>query len=672
MASHTAMCKHVKLHSMSQHVQHVPLWSGSYTLLHDCRQLRRCLADVAPPPASEPPPSSARPPLRQSSCTLLSPRASHPPHPQHLPHSPRAPPLSPSSARPGGAAPGKQGLAPVATAPECSAAQGLGCSRAAAAPAVAGGSDAVGPVASEGCLVHSPSRDPGGSAARDPDTTQDAAYTAAALSWEKVKPHFDDLLMVFTERRTATTTQTSDHAEQDAAAQRSAGQAGASPPDLPAYIASFSHDISHFVRHTRFELRASLRYGEVPSPGNMVCSAAFDRDDEFFAAAGVSKRIRIYEQAAVVASAPVGVAYPVLEIRSRSRLSSVCWSSYIQGHLASSDYEGVVSLWDVNTSTELQQYEEHAKRVWSVDFSRVDPTRLASCSDDGTVRVWGITQEQSMFTIDCKVNACSVQWSPTSCHQLAVGASNCQAYLYDLRRHTLPLLTITGHTCPVSYVRHVSATQLLTSSTDNTIRLWDIQSGAEALVSPGLALPEGTSHDQAGAGGRHDSALEHGLPAGQLAVPRQVQRYSGHLNERNFVGLSVSADGTHFACGSENNHVASPCRALPTASQRPRPLRGLWPAALTAPPRKRPAGPPLSTASCPPCAGLIAAPPSWPPTPWATSSSSPWCNQVTTSHSFYLTMTGRTAVWPALFDDMTGRVRECERVVMGMVATHTA
>ena len=28
-------------------------------------------------------------------------------------------------------------------------------------------------------------------------------------------------------------------------------------------------------------------------------------------------------------------------------------------------------MWDVNTNTELMQFEEHARRVWSIDFSRV-------------------------------------------------------------------------------------------------------------------------------------------------------------------------------------------------------------------------------------------------------------------------------------------------------------
>lgn len=34
----------------------------------------------------------------------------------------------------------------------------------------------------------------------------------------------------------------------------------------------------------------------------MVCCAAFDRDDELFATAGVAKRIRIYELSSLVAS----------------------------------------------------------------------------------------------------------------------------------------------------------------------------------------------------------------------------------------------------------------------------------------------------------------------------------------------------------------------------------
>jgi len=54
---------------------------------------------------------------------------------------------------------------------------------------------------------------------------------------------------------------------------------------------------------------------------------------------------------------------------------------------------------------QVMQFEEHSKRVWSVDYSRIDPTRLVSGSDDGTIKMWTLNQEGSVASIDCKVCA---------------------------------------------------------------------------------------------------------------------------------------------------------------------------------------------------------------------------------------------------------------------------
>lgn len=72
----------------------------------------------------------------------------------------------------------------------------------------------------------------------------------------------------------------------------------------------------------------------------------------------------------------------------------------------------------------FQQYEEHTKRAWSVDFSLPDPSRLASGSDDGTVRLWSIHQEASVATMTAGHNVCSVQFSPDQAHLLAAGSVN--------------------------------------------------------------------------------------------------------------------------------------------------------------------------------------------------------------------------------------------------------
>jgi protein suppressor of PHYA-105 1 len=299
----------------------------------------------------------------------------------------------------------------------------------------------------------------------------------------------------------------------------------------------------------------------------MVCSAAFDRDDEYVATAGVSKRIRIFEYAAITSSACGGsggcaagtaaangmggfshchvgsgggaagvggggggsnaaagcdgIVYPVLELSSRSRLSCVVWSSYVKAQVASSDYEGVVQLWDANTGGELMQFEEHAKRAWAVDFSRLEPTRLVSSSDDGTVKLWSIHQDTSVATLQLHANVCSVQFSPENSHLLAAGCANYRLYLYDLRKASKPLSCVPGHRKAVSYVRWLTGEQLVSASTDSTVKLWSVPT----LAAVGSSTVGSSA--AAAASGR------------EAAVAACLGTYTGHSNERNFIGLAV-------------------------------------------------------------------------------------------------------------------------------------
>ncbi|KAL0036898.1 hypothetical protein WJX77_004183 [Trebouxia sp. C0004] len=296
---------------------------------------------------------------------------------------------------------------------------------------------------------------------------------------------------------------------------------------LSDHLADFSADLIDFSRYSQLKVKAELNYSDLLTITDMVCSTAFDRDDEFFATAGVFRRVKIFDFASVQDS-DTSIHYPVLEIPSRSKLSSVCWNSYVKSNLICSDYEGVVQLWDVSQQAETMTFEEHAKRVWSVDFSQTDPTRFLSGSDDGTVRLWSIADESAVACIDSKANVCSVQFSPTNSNLMAFGSANYRVYLYDLRQISAPLAVIGGHTKAVSYVRWVGSNQVISASTDNTLKLWDV---ADAAQSEGNCAP--------------------------------ITSFTGHTNEKNFVGLSVSQGG-YVACGSENNAVYCYNRAVPT------------------------------------------------------------------------------------------------------------
>lgn len=50
-----------------------------------------------------------------------------------------------------------------------------------------------------------------------------------------------------------------------------------------------------------------------------------------------------------VVNEPADVHCPVVEMPTRSKLSCLSWNKFVKNQIASSDYEGIVTVWDVNT-----------------------------------------------------------------------------------------------------------------------------------------------------------------------------------------------------------------------------------------------------------------------------------------------------------------------------------
>jgi WD40 repeat protein len=78
----------------------------------------------------------------------------------------------------------------------------------------------------------------------------------------------------------------------------------------------------------------------------------------------------VYARADVEAAGSA-IHVPRVEMSSRAKLSCVAWNGYIKGALLAADYDGGVALWDAETAACTAMFEEHGKRVWSVDFSQV-------------------------------------------------------------------------------------------------------------------------------------------------------------------------------------------------------------------------------------------------------------------------------------------------------------
>lgn len=272
---------------------------------------------------------------------------------------------------------------------------------------------------------------------------------------------------------------------------------------------AFREDLLAFTRYRALRPLATLSYcSDAINYSTIVSTIEFDKDEEFFAIAGVTKRIKVFEYESVVRDC-VDVHYPCAEMQCSHKISCVSWNAYHKNVLASSDYEGTVSVWDAGTGQRSRAMHEHDKRCWSVHFNRADVRLLASGSDDARVKLWALNAERSVATLEARFNVCCVRFNPRSSCHLAFGSADHCVHYYDLRAPRQPLAVFRDHRKAVSYVKFLDARTLVSASTDSALKLWRVES------------------------------------------PRCVRSFTGHANEKNFVGLAT--DGRYVACGSENN-----------------------------------------------------------------------------------------------------------------------
>lgn len=276
---------------------------------------------------------------------------------------------------------------------------------------------------------------------------------------------------------------------------------------------TFTQRLVSSMRYNALSRVTALKLPIVPGTRpTVVSSAEFNDAGNMFATGGVDQILRIFRYAddQSLSSQPPSL---VMMVGTAAKISGTSWSHNPATPMAVaiSDYAGTVRVWDASTKTLIATFDEHVKSTWSVDFSISEPRLLASGSDDFSAKIWSCEQPRSVSTIGCDASVCTVKFNPCDANQIALGGADHHVHLYDLRNTTESLHVYKGHAKSISYVRFVSPDELVTASTDSTLKLWNINE------------------------------------------PRIVRTYTGHVSTRHFTGMAVADDV--IVCGSEDNTV---------------------------------------------------------------------------------------------------------------------
>ncbi len=206
----------------------------------------------------------------------------------------------------------------------------------------------------------------------------------------------------------------------------------------------------------------------------------------------------------------------------RAGISSVLWYPLDSGSFVTSSFDGRVHLWDTNLFEPVLNHDI-PDAAYCADMSRVMPSTIAVACADKSVYLLDVKSTRRTLTLRAhrgKVKC--VRWSPLSEHLLASSAEDKAIFLWDTRRTNGYLFSFDQHNSQQPFSLHAAQSRilkpsnvvsahsgsvnslcftpdgqfLLSSGTDNRVRLWNVSNGLNTLVNFPRTLYRSSLHLQ--------------------------------------------------------------------------------------------------------------------------------------------------------------------------------
>jgi hypothetical protein len=153
--------------------------------------------------------------------------------------------------------------------------------------------------------------------------------------------------------------------------------------------------------------------------------------------------------------------------------------------LATTGYDRLIKLWDVETGKELRTLKDHSDSVYGIAFSP-DGKLLASAAADRAVKVWDVATGKRLYTLsDATDWVYAVAWSPDGKHLAAAGVDR-SIRVWEANAEGGKLVhSAFAHEGPVlRLVYSTDGKTLYSLSEDRTVKSWDTSKLSEKKVYP--------------------------------------------------------------------------------------------------------------------------------------------------------------------------------------------